>query len=68
MKIRQYTGGWKRDNIRSICKELSLGHKPKPRVIGGRSRITRRGRVLENGDILWRDCVTGQLSIEKKGN
>ena len=51
----------------SICKNLSLGHKRKPKVIGGRSKILRRGKVLQDGDILWRDCVTGQLSIERKG-
>jgi ribosome-associated protein YbcJ (S4-like RNA binding protein) len=38
----------------------------KPREHWEKSKIIRKGKTLENGDILWME--DGRLYIEKKGN
>jgi hypothetical protein len=58
-----YSTGWKAGTMsgikhRSIFARTTIRQRPQ-------SLITRRGKRLENGDTLWLDCVTGQLSIEK---
>jgi hypothetical protein len=64
MNIRQYTGGMKQSNIHAICSNLAIGFKnPKPRW--EKSKIIRRGKRLENGDILWLE--NGRLYIERMG-
>jgi hypothetical protein len=53
-----------RTNINLICSNLRMGYR-KPREHWERSKIIRRGRRLENGDMLWMEG--GRLYIEKKG-
>ena len=54
-----------RSNINAICKNLAVGYR-KPREHWEKSKIIRKGKTLENGDILWME--DGRLYIEKKGN
>jgi len=54
-----------RSNITAICNNLRVGYI-KPKEHRERSKIIRRGKTLENGDILWMEG--GRLYIEKKGN
>ena len=51
-----------RSNITAICNNLRMGYI-KPKEHRERSKIIRRGRVLEDGSILW--MQDGKLSIEK---
>jgi len=54
-----------RSNINTICDNLRMGFR-KPREHWEKSKIIRKGKTLENGDILWME--DGRLYIEKKGN
>jgi len=54
-----------RSNITAICNNLRMGYI-KPKEHREKSQIIRRGKTLENGDILWME--DGRLYIEKKGN
>jgi hypothetical protein len=49
-------------------RQCGLYRVRKPYTYCPPSVILRRGKQLANGDTLWLDCRTGQLSIEKKGN
>jgi hypothetical protein len=50
-----------RSNINAICSNLRVGYI-KPQEYREKSQIIRRGRVLEDGSILW--IQDGKLSIE----
>ena len=52
-----------RSNINTICGNLRMGYR-KPREHWEKSKIIRKGKTLENGDILWME--DGRLYIEKK--
>lgn len=59
-----YSTGWKQGSMGGI-RQCGMYRVRKPYTYRPPSLITRRGKRLENGDTLWLDCVTGQLSIEK---
>jgi len=46
-------------------RQCGLYRVGKPYTYRPPSVITRRGKRLENGDMLWLDCLTGKLTIEK---
>lgn len=59
-----YSTGWKRNSMDGI-RQCGMYRVRKPYTYRPPSVITRRGKRLENGDMLWLDCVTGNLTIEK---
>jgi len=59
---------WQRDNLRTICENLSSGFRGSNRNWSYRhksSKILRRGKRLPNGDMLWMEG--GRLYIERLG-
>jgi hypothetical protein len=60
-----YSTGWKQGSMDGI-RQCGLYRVRKPYTYRPKSVIIRRGKTLENGDILWME--DGRLYIEKKGN
>ena len=60
-----YSTGMKRNTMDGI-RQCGMYRVRKPYTYRPKSVIIRRGKTLENGDILWME--DGRLYIEKKGN